>query len=98
MPAIEDIRCSDIVLDPACQPRVDISVQIVEEYAEAMQRGDEFPAIIVFKEDREAAVDRDGKRRIDGTQRYFLADGFYRTASRQHAGHATIKAEIHPGT
>ena len=56
------ISLQDIVIDKDTQSRDVISEQVINEYAEAMQGGAKFPAIVVF---------------YDGLN-YYLVDGFHR--------------------
>jgi len=74
---------SAIKVDPACQARVEMNTEIVNEYAEVMkQRGDDaFPAIVVF---------------YDGTD-YWLSDGFHRYEAAKKAGLQSLKSRIRPG-
>lgn len=54
----------------------------VDEYAEAMRAGAEFPPVEVF---------------LDG-ENYWLADGFHRVAAAREAGYEAIAANVHLGT
>lgn len=69
-------------MDERCQPRVQMDLILIAEYAEAMKAGDEFPAVTVF---------RDGET-------YWLADGFHRLAAAKEAGKAHVVCDVYPGT
>jgi len=59
-----------------------MNLTVVQEYADAMAAGDEFPPVLLFQE---------------GTT-YWIGDGFHRCqAARQH-GLDAIDAEVRPGT
>jgi hypothetical protein len=64
------------------QMRVSISQSTVDEYAEAMRDGANFPAVSVF---------------TNGLS-YWLADGFHRVLAAEAAGIDTITADIYKGT
>ena len=53
-----------ISTDCGTQSRIEMNESVIAEYAEAMERGDEFPAILVFFD--------------EGRYRYILVDGFHR--------------------
>jgi hypothetical protein len=74
-----------ITVDPSIQQRVDgTSKQVVEDYAEAMRTGDEFPPPIVFS--------------TDGAS-YHLGDGFHRVEANRlaHPDVQEIACEVHAG-
>lgn len=75
--AIDDIRA-----DGGTQTRAELRPDVIEEYAEAMRRGDEFPPIDVF-------LDRDGH--------HWLADGFHRFNAAASAELSQLKANVHKG-
>ena len=51
--------------DGGTQPRAELLIETIEDYAEQMQRNAEFPPVVVF---------------FDGKE-YWLADGFHRLAA-----------------
>jgi len=59
---IERIDIGNVRIDGGTQPRTEINLQLVEEYADALTEGDAFPQGVVF---------------FDGAC-YWLADGFHR--------------------
>jgi hypothetical protein len=69
-------------MDGGTQPRSKLSDSVVDEYAQAMADGVEFPPVDVY---------------YDGTD-YWLADGFHRIRAAQKAELAELAAEIHQGT
>jgi len=83
MPTIEKIDPEKIRLDGGTQPRVQISQEICDDYAERMRAGDPFPKIHVYF---------DGKN-------YWLADGFHRLQASMLArpGEA-VECEVYQGT
>ena len=58
---VSGLKLSDITTDDDLQPRAHIQSHVVDEYAEAMGRGEHFPPIVVFN---------------DGTTNW-LADGYH---------------------
>jgi len=71
-----------ICTDGGTQARAGLNDPTVEEYAEAMEAGDNFPPVLVF---------HDGER-------YYLADGFHRVAAARRLGWADISITIKQGT
>ncbi len=63
---------------------------VVEEYAEAMERGDVFPPLLAFR-----AHDGDGDR--DGEQ-YWLVDGRHRLGAARRLGRETVDVDVRDGT
>jgi hypothetical protein len=76
------ITLSDISLDKDLQPRERTTPSVVDEYAEAMQRGESFPPVIVF----------------DDGEHKWLADGFHRYYAAKKAGLNRLGAEFRTGT
>ncbi|RIK74362.1 MAG: hypothetical protein DCC68_23265 [Planctomycetota bacterium] len=77
------LNLNQIRLDGGTQPRAEIRFAVVDEYAELMRDGVEFPPVVVFH---------------DGTD-YWLADGFHRVAAAKRARpDQPIDVEIHQGT
>ncbi|MBK8028218.1 MAG: ParB N-terminal domain-containing protein [Chloroflexi bacterium] len=68
--------------DGGTQSRSYLSSSTIEDYAAAMKRGEEFPAVkLIYTGDA-----------------YYLVDGFHRVAAAEKAGLATINAEVEQGT
>jgi hypothetical protein len=78
----EALTISDIITTGGTQIRAAVNSDTVDQYAEAMNGGDEFPPLIVF---------HDGSR-------YILADGFHRIMAASRNGAKEIKCEIRKGT
>jgi hypothetical protein len=77
------IKLSDISLDSdLLQPRAMINHSVVDEYAEAMRGGEEFPPIIIF----------------DDGEHKWLADGYHRYYAARKAEINEISAEFRNGT
>ena len=72
---------SVVRIDGDTQPRTAINPGIVQEYAEAMQAGAEFPAVTVV---------HDGAR-------FWLVDGFHRFFAHRRLNRQQIKAEVIAG-
>lgn len=72
----------DIRLDGGTQTRDSINFAAVQDYADLIQAGAKFPAIIVFY---------DGKE-------YWLADGFHRHHAHKAAALEDIEADVRQGT
>ena len=71
-----------IRLDGGTQVREKVDEAVVEEYAERMQEGDEFPLPVVL---------------FDETD-YWLADGFHRLRAKLKLGQAEIECRLFEGT
>lgn len=76
------IKISDLILSEEVQSRVSLDESVINEYAEAMKNGDEFPPIDIYR---------------DGDDNY-VADGFHRIKGAIKAGLAEFKAKIKEGT
>lgn len=79
---MKKLNINAIRIDGGTQSRVEISMEAVAEYAEAIKDGIEFPAVVVFH---------------DGAD-HWLADGFHRYHAHKQAGKVSILAEIRSGT
>ena len=76
------IPIAHIEVSPDVQPREEIDSALIQEYAEAMQGGDVFPAVTVF----------------DDSGVYWLADGFHRVYAAKVAKRVDIDAEVRKGS
>jgi hypothetical protein len=76
------IKISDLILSEEVQSRVSLDESVINEYAEAMKNGDEFPPIDIYR---------------DGDDNY-VADGFHRIKGAIKAGLTEFKAKIKEGT
>lgn len=74
---------AQLVLDGTVQLRANLNRNAILDYAEAMQRGDEFPPIVVF-------------HRAGGPA--YVGDGFHRVLAAKHLKRKTILAEVRDGT
>lgn len=79
---MSQVKLSEVSLDHNLQPRVTITDAIVDEYAEAMMRGESFPPVVIFN---------------DGATNW-LADGYHRYKAAQKADLESISAEFRSGT
>jgi len=79
---VEMVKIADIIYPRFQLPRVGISEETVEEYAEAMRAGAEFPPVTLY---------------CDG-DRLWLSDGLHRKLARTMAGHDDIAADVREGT
>lgn len=79
---IKVLNLGALVLDPKLQSRVETNEQTIEEYAEAIKLGDEFPPLLSY---------------FDGTH-YWLVDGYHRYHAHKKAGKAGVSCEIVNGT
>ncbi len=82
--SVMEVEVNSLTADPAIQPREELSLDIIAQYAEDMRDGDAFPAVTVFE-------NPDSGERV-------LADGFHRFLAAKQAGVLTLRAEIHQGT
>lgn len=80
--AIELINSENIRTDGGTQARENINYPIVDEYADAMEAGIEFPPLVVF---------------FDGSD-YWLADGFHRLYAYRQQGTQPIACEVRSGS
>ena len=71
-----------ICTDGGTQSRAGLNEQTIDEYAEAMDAGAQFPPVLVFYNGEE----------------YWLADGFHRVAAAKRLEWADIAVEIRSGT
>ena len=72
---IEDLNTRNL------QTRAALNEDTVQDYADAMERGDKFPAVTVF---------------TDGAE-YYLADGFHRVEALRRIGKKSVVAELQDG-
>lgn len=79
---IRPVPIADLRTDGGTQPRAYTDHATVDDYAEAMKGGAEFPPVIVFS---------------DGAA-LWLADGFHRVLAAHKLGHETVSADIRKGT
>lgn len=79
---MKKININAIRIDGGTQSRVEIDMEVVGDYAEAVKVGIDFPPIVVFN---------------DGADQW-LADGFHRYHAHKQAGKASIDAEVREGT
>lgn len=68
--------------DGGTQPRAEVDLFVVDDYAEVMRNGGEFPPVTAF---------------FDG-ETYWLADGYHRVAAAKKAGLTAIAADVKQGT
>jgi len=71
-----------LVLDPKLQSRTETNEQTIEDYADAIKMGDEFPPLLAY---------------FDGTH-YWLVDGYHRYHAHKKAGKAGVTCEVVNGT
>lgn len=76
------IALTKIRIDGGTQPRCEINLALVSEYAEAMTEGETFPPAVVF---------------FDGVD-HWLADGFHRYHAASSIGLTELTADIRKGT
>ena len=76
------VALASLRLNGGTQSRAEINEQMVAEYAEAMEAGEQFPPVIAFH---------------DGAN-YWLADGFHRVHAARKLGLLDIAADVRTGT
>ena len=85
---VQLLDLDDITVDMEIQPRADgLNAALVNEYAEAIQGGAEFPPGRVFHTEWPT-----------GDQDYFLSRGFHRYFAHQKAGREGIRVEVIKGS
>lgn len=77
-----DIELDMIRTDGGTQPRAQLDLFTVHEYADALKNGEQFPPVVLF---------------FDGNT-HWLADGFHRLEAHKLIDRPAIAAEIRPGT
>lgn len=89
---VSDLELESLSLDTQLQCRVEVDEATVDEYAEAMKEGKEFPPILVIEEEPFMGSP-------DGTTgRKLVVDGWHRVHAARKAGLATLRGEVRPGT
>src|SRR5688500_9633000 len=81
-PATKALSLAEIRTDGGTQPRTELDMDVVVDYASAIKDGANLPPVIVF---------------FDGTDRW-LVDGFHRVEGHRAAGVEKIIAEVRQGT
>ena len=79
---IKVLNLGALVLDQKLQSRAEINEQTIEDYAESLKQGDEFPPVLTY---------------FDGIS-YYLTDGYHRYHAHKKAGKAGIICEVVNGT
>lgn len=79
---IKVLNLGALVLDQKLQSRAEINEQTIEDYADAIKQGDEFPPVLTY---------------FDGIS-YYLTDGYHRYHAHKKAGKAGITCEVVNGT
>ena len=79
---IKVLNLGALVLDPKLQSRTETNEQTIEDYADAIKMGDEFPPLLTY---------------FDGTH-YWLVDGYHRYHAHKKAGKAGVTCEVVNGT
>ena len=79
---IKVLNLGALVLDKKLQSRAEINEQTIEDYAESLKQGDEFPPVLTY---------------FDGIS-YYLTDGYHRYHAHKKAGKAGIICEVVNGT
>ena len=82
MMAQHTISISEIVRDTSLQPRAQLDSGTIQEYADAIKAGAEFPPVDIW----------------ETPEGMLLSSGFHRVAAYETAGVKNIPAEIHQGT
>ena len=78
----ETFSIDSLICDAETYVRAAINDDIIEDYAERLAEGVEFPPIVVFRHGSD----------------HYLADGFHRVSASRRAGRTEIQAEVHRGT
>ena len=84
------VAVEDMQIGYGTQARAEVSTDTVKDFAEAMKRGDEFPPVILYEEDR--------TEHYEGKKVLIVGDGFKRRAAAQMIGLAELEAVVRKGT
>jgi hypothetical protein len=76
------LKIGAIVMDERLQSRVEISEDVVAEYADAIAAGAEFPPVLIF---------------FDSIN-YYLTDGYHRLLAHKRAEKVSILCDVRPGS
>ena len=79
---IKVLNLGAVILDPRLQSRTETNEEVIEDYSDAIKRGDEFPPLLVY---------------FDGTH-YWLVDGYHRYHAHKKADKAGVACEVVNGT
>ena len=79
---IKVLNLAAVVLDPKLQSRTETNEQTIDDYADAIKSGEEFPPLLVY---------------FDGTH-YWLVDGYHRYHAHKKAGKAGASCDVVNGT
>lgn len=79
---VKDVLIESIRIDGGTQPRAEINLAVVADYAESLEQGEDLPPVDLF---------------YDGSE-YWLADGFHRYHAARKVRMADIPATVHVGT
>lgn len=79
---MKTMNLAALVLDEKLQSRTEIHQDAVDDYAHAMEQGDQFPPLTVF---------------FDGVH-YYLADGYHRYHAAKKVGKVSAQCEVVNGT
>ncbi len=77
------LACDNIIATAATQVRAELNKDMIEQYTEDIKTGAIMPPIDVFAE--------------EGSEAYFMADGFHRHRSAINAGEIEIECNLHVG-
>ena len=80
--ARETIPIDSLICDAGTHVRAATNDEVIEDYAERLAEGVEFPPVVVFRHGSD----------------HYLADGFHRVSASRRAGRTEIEAEVHHGT
>lgn len=82
---MKNVPLNAVQFDPSTQIRAEIDTDTIDDYAEAMEAGAQFPAADLF---------------VSGTgtdAEYFIGDGWHRLLASMKNGDATVRANVHEG-
>ena len=83
-PVVKVMRLDALTVDPELQSRVNgLTAAVVDEYAEALRDGAEFPPLVVYSD--------------TDTGKHWLSEGFHRHAAYLKAGRAEVECEVREG-
>jgi hypothetical protein len=82
LPGVQTVLVERLTLDPTLQPRREMDPALIDEYAERMRAGDQFPPLVAF---------------LDATEVLRLSEGWHRYAAAKAAEVEALAVDVRLG-